>query len=93
MLQVKHNKNVYKIDWKHVRRQDRPAVTHCFMEDSVGFMAHGEATCGNLDCFSRDFGRKEALKRAIGKSIPREELELRTKIWEKYRRMGKKKRW
>lgn len=92
MIEVKHNKNTYTIKWNHRRDQVRPE-THCVIFDRSGLLSHGKGVCGDDDCFDKNRGRKESLKRAIQQGIPRTQLALREKIWNAYKKMPKKARW
>jgi len=90
---VKHKKEKYYFQWNYVRRKNQPPVTHCFVKDDEGLLAHAEVVLGEEDSFSRKYGRKRSLRRVIQKAIPRINIELRKKIWNKYRKMTKKWRW
>ncbi len=79
----------YYITWQII---DTMVVGCLIMDNSNSeILGNGVSICGKKDTFSKDFGRKLSLSRAIkAAEVPKKDRKL---IWESYRTMTKIPRW
>jgi hypothetical protein len=84
---------IIEVEFAHFPDAPDPG-TDCFIfiRDSEGNMLdvfNGYTTLHPNDQYSRPFGRKLALTRAIQQAIPRRYTRVRKKIWDTYFEMNK----
>lgn len=92
MIKTKQGQDTFTVTWRHSRKNKN---TYCsIFSEKEGLLTIAEVSnCNGNDCLDTTFGKKESLKAAILRAIPREQYELRKKIWDLYAKMTKKPRW